>query len=83
MLYAVMQIRSNITFASLRLARLNYCCNDSYITLIDGVLRYLWLIRGYIIRYNGESGDVSEPAKIFICHTNASFANDVIDRKSL
>jgi hypothetical protein len=81
-LYAVMQTRPNIAFAALRLARFNYCCNDNYIILIDGVIRYLWAIRGYIIRYNGQIDGGSEFAKAFICHNNALFANNVINRKS-
>jgi DNA-binding CsgD family transcriptional regulator len=40
-LYAAMQTRPNITFAALRFARFNYCYNDNYITLIDGIIRYL------------------------------------------
>jgi hypothetical protein len=81
-LYAAVQTRSDIAFAFSRFARFNYCCDDSHIILINEILRYLWLIRGYIIRYNGEFGDVSEPARVFICHTNALFADDVTDRKS-
>jgi hypothetical protein len=40
-LYAAVQTRPNIAFAASRFARFNYCCNDSHITLIDGVIRYL------------------------------------------
>jgi hypothetical protein len=82
MLYAAVQTKPDIAFASSRLARFNYCCDDNHMKLIDGMLQYLWLIRGYTIRYNGEFGDVSEPAKVFICHIDASFANNVTNRKS-
>jgi hypothetical protein len=82
MLYAAVQTRSDIAFATLRLARFNYCYNDNHIILIDGVIRYLWATRGYIIRYDSQVDGGSESARAFICHNNASFANDVIDRKS-
>jgi hypothetical protein len=79
MLYAAMQTRPDITFAALRLARFNYYCNDNYMTLIDGMIRYLWVTRGYIIRYDSQTNDKSEFTRAFICHNNASFANDVIN----
>jgi hypothetical protein len=81
-LYAIMQTRPDIAFAASRFAQFNYCYNDSYIILIDGVIRYLWAIRGYIIRYNGQINGGSEFAKAFICHNDASFIDDVTDRKS-
>jgi hypothetical protein len=81
-LYAAMQTRPNIAFAALQLARFNYCYNDNHITLIDGIIRYLWATRGYTIRYNGQINGGSKPAKAFICHNNALFANNVINRKS-
>jgi hypothetical protein len=40
-LYAAVQTRPNIAFAASRFARFNYCCDDNYITLIDGMIRYL------------------------------------------
>jgi hypothetical protein len=46
------------------------------------MIRYLWAIRGYIIRYGGQINSGSESARAFICYNNASFANDVINRKS-
>jgi hypothetical protein len=81
-LYAAMQTRPDIAFAPSRFARFNYCSNDSYMTLIDGIIRYLWAIRGYIIRYNGQIDGGSKSIKAFICYNNASFANYVINRKS-
>jgi hypothetical protein len=50
--------------------------------LIDGIIRYLWAIQGYIIRYDSQIDGGSEFAKAFICHNNASFANNVTNRKS-
>jgi hypothetical protein len=46
---------------------------------MDDLILYFWVTRGYIIRYGGESCD---PARAFICHSDAFFANDVTNRKS-
>jgi hypothetical protein len=46
---------------------------------MDNLILYLWATRGYTIRYGGES---CNPARAFICYSNAFFANDVTDRKS-
>jgi hypothetical protein len=40
-LYAAMQTRPDIVFATLRFARFNYCCNNNHIILINGIIRYL------------------------------------------
>jgi hypothetical protein len=46
------------------------------------MIRYLWAIRGYIIRYGGQADGGSEPARAFICHNDALFADHVADRES-
>jgi hypothetical protein len=78
-LYAAIQTRPDIAFAASKLARFNYCCNNEHIRIIDDLILYFWVTREYIIRYERESYN---PAKAFICHSNASFADDVTDRKS-
>jgi hypothetical protein len=78
-LYAAIQIRPDIAFAASKLARFNYCCNNEHIRIMNDLILCFWAIRGYTIRYGGESFD---PARAFICHNNAFFADDVMDRKS-
>jgi hypothetical protein len=78
-LYAAIQTRPDIAFAASKLACFNYCCNNEHIRIMNNLILYLWVTREYTIRYGGGN---CNPAKAFICHSNAFFANNVTDRKS-
>jgi hypothetical protein len=78
-LYAAIQTRPDIAFAAFRLSRFNYCCDEIHMAILDDLIRYLWSTRGYAIRYGNNTGP---DARAFIYHSDASFTDDAIDRKS-
>jgi transposase InsO family protein len=76
-LFAATTTRPDIAFACSRLARFNTNPNKSHHEAADRVLKYLYHTRGYALQYGHQKGAVS-----LICASDASFADNTIDRKS-
>src|SRR6266436_2742762 len=76
-LYAAISTRPDIAFAAARLSR--HSCRPGRIHQIaaDRVIRYLYRTRFQCIRYGHESEATS-----FVCASDASFADNTLDRKS-
>jgi hypothetical protein len=82
-LFAAMSTRPDIAFAVARLARHNLNPNEVHHRAADRVIQYLYATRSYAIRLGSGNGLQSEtPAEIFLCASDASFADNSEDRKS-
>jgi hypothetical protein len=76
-LFAATTTRPDIAFACSRLARFNTNPNKSHHEAADRVLQYLHHTRGYTLQFGQRKGVVS-----MICASDASFADNSLDRKS-
>ena len=83
LLYAAITTRPDISFAVSRLARFNQNPSVDYRDAADRLLRYLYRTRGLAIRYGGSTtGRCDTGARAFVCASDASFADNSVDRKS-
>ena len=78
LLFAAIATRPDIAFAVSRLARFNQQPGKQHHEAADRVFHYLFHTQSYCIRYGGTSRDLSS----FICASDASFADNTLDRKS-
>jgi hypothetical protein len=82
-LFAAVVTRPDIAFAISRLSRYNTNPNESHHNAADRVLRYLYNTRGYCIQYGSTN---TMTAQIYsgdlICASDASFADNTLDRKT-
>jgi Reverse transcriptase (RNA-dependent DNA polymerase) len=76
-LFAATTTRPDIAFACSRLARFNTNPDKSHHEAADKVLRYLNHTRGHALQFG--HGDKAEP---WLCASDASFADNSLDRKS-
>jgi hypothetical protein len=76
-LFAATTTRPDIAFAASRLARFNTNPNQCHREAVDRVLKYLHRTRGYTLQFGHQKNAVS-----LICASDASFADNSLDRKS-
>lgn len=77
-LFAAISTRPDIAFAASRLARFNQRPGKVHQQAADRVLKYLWHTRNLCLKYGGQSSEATS----FLCSSDASFADNSIDRKS-
>ena len=77
-LFAAISTRLDVAFAVSRLSRFNQQPSKRHHDAADRVLHYLYGTRNCCIRYRGDARDLSS----FICASDASFADNTLDRKS-
>jgi len=83
LLYAAITTRPDIAFAVSRLARFNQNPSVEHHEAADRVIRYLYRTRGLAIVYGGSTtGRCDKGARAFVCASDASFADNSVDRKS-
>jgi hypothetical protein len=80
LLYAAITTRPDVAFAVLRLAWFNRNSMPIHHEAVDRVIRYLYGLKHMAICYGGDTGGSGTQA--FIYASNASFADNSIDRKS-
>jgi hypothetical protein len=76
-LYAAISTRPDIAFAAARLSRHNCRPGRIHQEAADRVIKYLYRTRFRCVRYGHESEATS-----FVCASDASFADNTLDRKS-
>jgi Reverse transcriptase (RNA-dependent DNA polymerase) len=76
-LFAATTTRSDVAFAASRLARFNQNPDSSHHRAADRVIQYLYSTRSRSICFGKETA-----ARSFICASDASFADNTLDRKS-
>ena len=77
-LFAAISTRPDVAFAASRLARFNTNPSDEHHQATDRVIQYLYATKGKALRY----GDEKAGARSLICASDASFADNTLDRKS-
>jgi hypothetical protein len=80
LLYAAITTRPDIALAVSRLARFNQNPSEEHQRAADRVIQFLYHTRSGAICYGG--GDQGEGARSFVYASDASFADNTIDRKS-
>lgn len=78
LLFAAITTRPDIAFAVSELSQFNQHPGTKHYEVADRVFYYLSRTQDYCIRYRGEARDISS----FVCASNASFAENLLDRKS-
>ena len=76
-LYTAISTRPDIAFAAARLSRQNCRPGRKHQEAANKIIKYLYRIRFRCIRYGHESEATS-----FVCASDASFADNTLDRKS-
>jgi hypothetical protein len=79
LLYAAVTTRPDIAFAVSRLTRFNQNPSEEHQRAADRVIQFLYHTRSMSICYGGDQG---ERARSFVCASDASFADNIADRKS-
>ena len=79
-LYVAITTRPDVAFAVSRLARFNQNPNEEHHRAVDRVIQFLYGTRQKTIYYGGDTG--RSGAQVFICASDASFADNSADRKS-
>ena len=84
LLFAAIATRPDIAFAVSRLSRFNQRLGRKHHEAADRVFHYLFWTQDHCIRYGGEARDISSFVcdRSFVCASDASFADNLIDRKS-
>src|SRR5579871_2458577 len=83
LLYAAITTRPDIAFAVSRLARFNQNPSVEHQQAADRVIQYLYHTKGRAIAYGGVTkGRGDNGARAFVCASDASFADNSVDRKS-
>lgn len=77
-LYAAIATRLDIVFAVSRLFWFNQRLGRRHYKTANQVFYYLFWTQDYCICYGGESWDISS----FVCASNVSFADNLLDQKS-
>lgn len=78
LLFAAIATRPDIVFAVSRLSRFNQRPGKQHHEAADRVFRYLFQTQDFCICYGGDERDFSS----FVCASDASFADNSLDRKS-
>ena len=78
-LFAAISTRPDVAFAASRLARFNTNLSEEHYKAADRVIQYLYATRGKALRYGG---DEAGGARALIYASDASFADNTLDRKS-
>jgi len=78
LLYAAVTTRPDIAFAVSRLARFNQNPSEAHQQAAERVIQFLYNTRYMAICYGGDNDGV----RAFVCASDASFADNSIDRKS-
>ena len=84
-LFAAVITRPDIAFASSRLARFNTNPSDTHHEAADQVIKYLYRTKGYSIQYGqgkGTTASIGNMSQDLTCASDASFADNTLDRKS-
>jgi len=76
-LFAAITTRPDIAFAVSRLARFNTNPSECHHQAADRTIQYLYATKGRALKYGGDN-----QARSFICASDASFADNTLDRKS-
>lgn len=76
--FAAIATRPYIAFAISRFSRFSQRPGKRHYEAADRVFHYLFRTQDYCIRYGGEARDISS----FVCASDASFADNALDRKS-
>ena len=79
LLYAAIATSPDIAFAVSRLSRFNTQPGKQHHVAADCVFHYLTRMQDHCIRYGGED---TQEISSFVCASDASFANNLLDRKS-
>ena len=82
LLYATTTTRPDIAFAVSRLARFNQNPSQDHQRAADRVIQFLYSTRSRAICYKGDIEGGGNRAYLFIYTSNASFADNSVDRKS-
>lgn len=83
LLYAAITTRPDIAFAVSRLARFNQNPSVEHHEAADRVIQYLYRTRGMAIAYGRDTTwRRDNGARAFVCASDASFADNTVDRKS-
>ncbi len=77
-LFAAITTRPDVAFAASRLARFNNNPGEEHHKAADRAIQYLYATKGKALRYDSDD----EGARSFICASDASFADNTMDRKS-
>ncbi|XP_044718786.1 polyprotein [Hirsutella rhossiliensis] len=77
-LFSAISTRPDIAFAVSRLARHNHNPDEKHQKAADRVILFLFATRSYALRLGGGSKE----AELFLCSSDASFADNSVDRKS-
>lgn len=85
-LFAAIATRPDIAFAVSKLSQFNQQPGRKHHKAADWVFHYLFWTQDYCICYEGGAQDIlsfiCDRFKFFVCASNASFANNLIDQKS-
>lgn len=82
LLYVAITTRPDIAFAVSRLARFNQNPSQVHQEAANRVIQYLYSTRSKAICYGGDTGVRGDGARAFVCASDASFADNTVDRKS-
>ncbi len=77
LLFAAISTRPDIAFAASRLSRFNQRAGKLHHDAADRAIRYLYTTRYHCLVYGGE-----DDLRSFVCASDASFADNTLDRKS-
>lgn len=80
-LFAAIFIRPDVAFAASRHVRFNQMSGRKHHHAADRIIQYLYNIRTYCIRY-GEVPDPEHELISFVCASDVSFVDNIIDRRS-
>jgi hypothetical protein len=82
-LYAAITMHPDVAFAASRLARFNQNPSQEHQQAADRVIHYLYSTQSRSISYGGDiKGRGQDGAQSFVCASDASFADNTMDRKS-
>jgi hypothetical protein len=77
LLFAAISTRPDLAFAASRLSRFNHRAGKLHHDAADRAIRYLYNTRYHCLVYGQEEG-----LRSFVCASDASFADNTLDRKS-
>ena len=78
--FAAVTTRPDVSQASSKLAKFLTNPSPSHLKAADRVISYLNRTRDLVIKYYSMN---SRDAHVFVCFSNAAFANNLLSRKSL
>jgi hypothetical protein len=74
--FAAVIFRSNIVFATAKLAQFLKNSNSNHVVIANRVIAYLNDIKNFVIKFSEKSSE------IFLCASDAAFADDELIRKN-